>query len=157
MSRRRRSSPEQLDLLHDWKPSKPVLAFDPASVRGASIAVTISKAISQALKACGRPREQVAEAMGRYLDEEVSAHMLNAYAAEAKHEHIISVVRFLALIHVTKDRRLLELLAEPFGWAVIERRHLPAIELAEITERKAELEREADAVRRQLRKSGLLR
>jgi hypothetical protein len=37
------------------------------------------------------------------------------------------------------DARLLELLAAPQGWTVIERRYLPMIELAAVTERKKEL------------------
>ncbi len=160
MAPRRRQRParqdmDQLDLLLDFQPSNPVVAFDDRMVRGASIAVTISKAISQSLQ--GRDRETVARDMSRYLDEQVSKHMLDAYASQAKHEHIISVVRFIGLIHATGDRRLLELLAEGFGWAVIERRYLPAIAMAERIEARAELDREIDADRRQLKKSGLLR
>jgi len=65
--------------------------------------------------------------MSAYLGEDVSENMLNAYASEARDEHIISLVRLIALIHATRDRRPLELIASMFGWAVIERRHLPAI------------------------------
>ena len=152
----RRRSPDQLDLLC-WEPSKPVLAFDPVSVRGASIAVSISKAVSMALKGCGRPRDDVARLMGEFLDEVVSEHMLNAYASEARSEHIINLVRFVALIHVTRDRRLLELIAGQFGWSVIERRYLPAIEYAERLEDIAERNREADMLRRALKKTGVLK
>lgn len=156
MARRRsRSQMDQLDLL-DWRPSQPVTAFDPTTVRGASLAVSISKGVSQALKASGRSRADTARLMGEYLAEQVSEAMLNAYAAEAKSEHIINVVRFIALIHVTQDRRLLELIAEPFGWTVIERKYLPAIEMAEAMEARAELDREIDARRRDLKRSGVL-
>jgi len=152
----RRRSPDQLDLLC-WEPSKPVLAFDPVSVRGASIAVSIAKGVSQALRGCGRTRDDVARLMGEYLDEVVSEHMLNAYASEARSEHIINLVRFVALIHVTRDRRLLELIAAQFDWAVIERRYLPAIEYAERLEDIAERNREADMLRRALKKTGVLK
>lgn len=156
MSRRRaRSRTDQLDLL-DWQPSQPVAAFDPRTVRGASLAVTLSKAVSQALKACGRSRADAARLMGEYLDEQVSEAVLNAYASEAKSEHIINVVRFIALLHVTGDRRLLELIASMFDWAVIERKYLPAIEMAEAMEARAELDREIDARRRDLKRNGVL-
>lgn len=156
MSRRRpRPDHEQLDLLA-WAPSEPVAAFAPETVRGASIAVSISKGVSQALKGCGRTREDAARLMSEYLDEKISVDVLNNYASEAKSEHIINVVRFVALLHVTRDRRLLELIAAMFGWTVIERRYLPAIALAERMERRAQLDRDIDADRYALKKNGVL-
>lgn len=150
MARHRRTRAEQLHILRSRRPGSLTPAFNPALARGASIAVTISKviskAISQALKGCGLPNGQVAHAMGGHLDEEVGGQMLKSCASAAKHGHIISALRFLAPIHVTRDRRLLERLAEPFGRAVIAHQHLPALERAAITGRKAELEREAGAV-----------
>lgn len=151
----RRRNPDQLDLL-GWAPSEPVVAFEAHTVRAASLAASISKAVSQSLKDCGRSRDEVAAAMSAYLDEPVSDHMLNAYASEARSEHIINVVRFVALIEATQDRRLLEFVAEQFGWTVIERRYLPAIELAERLEKRAEMDREIEANRRQLKRGGVL-
>lgn len=150
---RRRPTREQLDLL-DWQPASPVVAYAPERVRAASLASSISKAISETLKGCGRTRAEVAKAMSDYLDETVSDHMLNAYASEARDEHIINVVRLIALIHATRDRRPLEMIASMFGWAVIERRHLPAIEMAELLESRAALDREVEYRRRQLRSGG---
>lgn len=152
---RRPRHPDQLDLL-GWEPSQPVTAYEPHTVRAASLAASISKAVSQSLKQCGRSREQVAERMSAYLSEQVSKPMLDAYASEARGEHIINVVRFVALIEATGDRRLLNLIAELFGWAVIEQRYLPAIELAERMEKRAEMDREIDAARRQLKRGGVL-
>lgn len=154
--RRNRTHRDQLDLLSDWRPSQPLAAFAPETVRGASLAVTISKGVSQALKASGRSRTDTARLMSEYLDEQVSEAMLNAYASEARGEHIINVVRFVALLHVTQDRRLLELIASMFDWAVIERKYLPAIEMAEAMEARAELDREIDARRRDLKRNGVL-
>lgn len=156
MARRPRPHRDQLDLLTDWQPSQTVAAFAPETVRGASLAVSLSKAVSHALKASGRSRQDAARLMSDYLDEPVSEAMLNAYASEARSEHIINVVRFVALLHVTRDRRLLELIAEMFGWAVVERRFLPAIEMAEAMEARARLDREIDARRYALKKNGVL-
>ncbi|MFG1463319.1 DNA transposition protein [Xanthobacter sp. DSM 24535] len=157
MSRRRAAPTGQMDLLRDWQPSNPVVAFPAEQVRGASIAVSISKAVSASLRACGRPRTDVARLMSEYLDEAVTENMLNAYAAEARGEHIINLVRFIALIHVTRDRRLLELVAAQFEWAVIERRYLPAIAMAEQIEARAKLDRDIDASRRALKETGVIR
>lgn len=157
MGRRRpRPHHDQLDLLTDWRPAEPVAAFAPETVRGASIAVSLSKGVSQALKACGRSRADVAELMSQYLDESISEATLNAYASEAKGEHIINVVRFVALLHVTRDRRLLELVASMFDWAVIERKYLPAIAMAQKLEKRAEMDREIDSDRRLLKSRGVL-
>jgi len=156
MPRRPRPHRDQLDMLTDWQPSQPVSAFAPETVRGASIAVTISKGVSQALKGCGRSREDAAQLMSDYLDEKVSVDMLNAYASEAKSEHVVNVVRFIALLHVTRDRRLLELIASMFDWAVIERKYLPAIEMAEALEARSKLDREIDARRTTLKRNGVL-
>ncbi|MBB4018201.1 hypothetical protein GGR16_003235 [Chelatococcus caeni] len=158
MTRRRNPrirNPDQLDLL-GWVPSEPVKSFPVEKVRAASLASSLARAMSLTLKECGKPRGAVAEAMSAYLGEAVSENMLNAYASEAREEHIINIVRFVALIHATRDRRLLELIASMFDWAVIERRYLPAIELAERMEKRAEMDREIDAVRRQLKTGGVL-
>jgi hypothetical protein len=130
--------------------------FEDHRVRAASIAGRLCKAISAALDECGKPRERVAEAMSAFLGTRVSLNMLNAYASEARENHQISAVRFVALIHATGDRRLLELLADGFGWAVIERRYLPLIDLAQVREREDELGRTADAIRREARARGIL-
>ena len=82
--------------------------------------------------------------------------MLDAYASEARREHAIPVTRLIALMHATGDRRLLQLIAEPLGWAVIERRYLPMIELAAVQDQRDELAKRADALRRAARAGGAL-
>jgi len=84
----------------------------------------------------------------------VPKNMLDAYASQGREDHSISLVRFIALIHATRDRRLLEMVAEQFGWSVIERKHLKMIELAQVEERLDELRRHADALKRQTRTGG---
>jgi hypothetical protein len=142
--------PRQLDLLADWTPSDPVERFDPVAVRAASVAGRISKAVSASLK--GKNREAVANVMSEYLRETVSKAMLDSYASEAREDHPIPLTRLMALLHATRDRRLLQVFADEFGWAVIEERHVHLITLAEVTERQAELGRQADALRRRARR-----
>lgn len=124
---RARGDQRTLDLLN-WQPPEVVRQFEPEQVRAASLRAAVAKAVGAALKDCAQTRECVAEAMSEYLGEPVGKNILDAYASEAREEHVINVVRFLALVHATGDDRLLQLLVEPFGLAVIDRKYLPAIE-----------------------------
>ncbi len=155
----RGSSPSnQLDLL-TWQPPEAVARFEDHIVRSATIAGRIAHGVAASLRdAAGRglTRADIAKRMSLYLGTAVSKAMLDAYASEAREEHVISLPRLMALLHVTGDRRLLELLAEPMGWAVIDRRHLPLIQLAAVQERRDELARQADALRRAARAGGAL-
>lgn len=151
----RRPSRDQLDLL-DWEPQTAVSAFEPQTVRAASLAASISKGVSQALKGCGRRREDVARLMSEFLDETVSEAVLNAYASEAKSDHVINVVRFIALVEVTRDRRLLQLIAERMGWAVVDAKYLSLIELAQLEEHRSRVEQKIDAARRLAKRGGVL-
>ena len=144
------AAPAGLPLL-DWEPPQAALAFEERLVRGASFAARVSRAVAVALRECGRPRREVARRMSEFLGEEVSVAMIDAYASVARSDHRISVPRLWALLHATGDRRLLELLAEPMGWAVIERRHLPLIEAEMVREREAALRRHRKALIRRAR------
>jgi hypothetical protein len=144
-----------LDLL-EWQPPETVHRFDDIQVRAATIGGRICRAISAALTDCARSRGEIAEVMTTYLGQRVTLNMLNAYASQAREEHQIPLVRFVALVHATGDRRLLELLAELFGWTVIERKYLPLIDLATVQERAGELERIRDGLRRAAKRDGLL-
>jgi hypothetical protein len=143
----------QPDLL-TWTPPQATMEFAEQDVRGATLAARISRAVSVALRDCGKPRAQIARAMSDYLGDQVTVPMLDAYASPARDQHRISVPRFLALVHATGDRRLLEMLAAPMGWAMIERRHLPLIEIAAIREQEDELRRRREAVTRRARAEG---
>lgn len=146
-------APRQPDLL-DWTPPAPVAAFAPEQVRGATLEARIARAVSLALQDSKLTREEIAARMSAWLGTKVTANMLNAYASVARQDHPIGLTRFLALVQATGDRRLLELLAEMFGWAVIERRHLPLIEMAAVQERLDELHRTKEALRRAARAGG---
>ena len=144
------TSPIQLDLL-SWEPPQPTLAFDEASIRAATPPARIARGVSTALRECGLGRVVVAQTMSDFLGEQVSPAMLDAYASQARDTHRISVPRFMALLHATRDRRLLEMLAQPFGWAAVERRHLPLIQVAQIRDREDALRRQRAALSRRVR------
>ncbi len=153
---RRGVPPDQLDLLA-WQPPAPVAKFEERRVRAATISVRLALAVSAALKdadARGLSREEIARRMSEFLGTHVSRATLDGYASAAREDRVISVPRFVALLHATRDRRLLEILAEPMDWAVIERRHLPLIELAAVQQRREELRRHAESLLRQARTEG---
>lgn len=145
----RKTDPRQLSLL-DWELPLIVTGYDPMLVRGNSFGFRLSRAISVTLEECGKSRPEIAEHMSDILGRSVTINMLNAYASGQREDHQISVPRFDALIGATQDRRLVEFLAEGRGWAVIERRYLPLIDLAAVAERKKELTRMENGLRRQL-------
>jgi hypothetical protein len=74
--------------------------------------------------------------------------------AKAREDHNISAVRLVALAHATGDMRLLDLLCKPLGYAAIERRLLPLLELADTHEQIEALRRRQDGIRRRLREGG---
>jgi hypothetical protein len=146
MSRRPRDS-RTLDLL-SWTPPALTRAFDQVTVRAASLRTAIVKGIAVALKECGKGRDQVAREMSDYLGESCPKNMLDAYAAESHENHTISLLRFVALIAVTRDIRLLSQIAELMGWAVIPAKYLPAIEEAMLADKIEELQQRKASARK---------
>ena len=141
--------PGQMDLLTDWAPSEPVERFDSVMVRASSITGRISKAVAASLK--GKNRDDIAKRMSDYLGTPFSKAMLDSYASEAREDHVISVPRLIALIHATRDRRLLQIFADDFGWAVVEGKHVHRIAQAEIEDKIKELSRQQEYLRRRAR------
>ncbi len=150
-----RPSPHQPDLL-DWQPPQTVARFDERDVRAATIQGRVAMALSQAMADCTLDRPAIAKRMSDFLGETVSKNMLDAYASQARADQVINLPRFVALIHATGDRRLLEMLAEMFGWAVIPRKFLPLIELAAIRDREDALRKQREALMRDARRDGAL-
>lgn len=125
-----------LDLL-DWQPPQMVQRYEEDRVRSPSLRDRIALAVAETLR--GKDRADVAQAMTDWLGEEVSRHMLDAYASQSRAEHTISFLRLLALIHVTGDHRLLQLGSELFGLNVIEERWLPWVEVGQLAAGKEEV------------------
>jgi len=139
-----------LDLLA-WEPPEPSVRFEPSQVRGATLKAKLCRAMAIALDECGKDRDQVAAEMSEYLDETVTKAMLDAYLSEARGNHNINVVRFAALVHATGDFRLLSLIPELFGFAVMDDRYVALIRAQQMRDKAAELARLADAEERRAR------
>lgn len=138
-----------------WQPPKPEVGFVKEDVRGASLSARFAKAISLSLKDCGKSRAAIAGAMSEYLGENISPHMLDAYASEAREAHVINVVRLAALVHATGDYRLLALLPELFGLIVVEKKYRHWINAAVAKDKAEELHRLADAELRAAKSGGI--
>jgi hypothetical protein len=152
------NAPGQADLLA-WSPPEPVARFERERVRAVSLGVKMKRAIAEALRhqaELGFDRESIAQLMGDFLGEEVPKSALDAWASEAREEHMPSLVRFIALAHATNDRRLLQVMADMVNWAVVERRWLPMIELASIREHEDKVRERRKALQTHARIAGTL-
>lgn len=142
---RRAQDTGTLDLL-TWTPKPPMSSSVPVSPNidtsdGWRLAERISRAVAAALRDSDVARDEIARRMSAFLGEDVSPHMLNAYASAAREDHNISFARLVALSHALARLDLLDLGARCLGGAVVDQRYLPAIEEAvlidEIEEREA--------------------
>lgn len=153
MTLRRRTCDRTLDLLK-WDPPQVAEGFARGEIRGATFGAKIALAVAATLRDCKEPREAIAQRMTAYLGEEeggITLNMLDAYASQARTSHQISAVRLLALCAVTEDLRLLGLIAEELGFAVVEQKYVGVIEAVQAEEKAEELRAYAAARRRAAR------
>ncbi|MBB4284505.1 DNA transposition protein [Roseospira goensis] len=143
-----------LDLLADWQPRDPVERFAPATTQAANLRDRIALAVSATLKECGRPREEIAQAMSTYLGERVSKDMLDKYASQGSEGHTIPAHRQIALCKVTGDARLMQLGAEEVGRDCVDQHFKPWIEVGQLADVKAEVDRAYELARRMARRAG---
>lgn len=90
----------------------------PTEVRPGSIAgldQELRQALSRSLKDQPLSRYEVAAKMSEMLGDDISKNMLDAYTAESRETHQISVVRLVAMILTTNDYDLLAMIAEKVG------------------------------------------
>lgn len=123
----------------------------PADVRPGSIAGfdhELRQALSQSLKEQPLSRYEVAAKMSEMLGDDISKNMLDAYTAESRETHQISVVRLVAMILATRDYDLLALVAEKVGCRLLVGEEAVAAEVGfidqeieELRARRAELKR----------------
>jgi len=97
--------------------------------------------VGRIVKEDARSQAEIAAAMSSILDEEVSGHMLYAYASEAKGEHNISVARFLALVLVTHRADALDALAQRIGCRVLQGEEFALAQLGHVRAQLRHLQR----------------
>ena len=148
----------QADLLA-WEAPTPVEKFAPVRVRAATLTGKIKRAISEALREeaeKGFDRENTAAAMSHFLGETVSKNALDSWCSDAREDHMPSLVRFIALLDATGDKRVLQVICQELGWAVIEKRWLPMIELASLREHEDKVRDRRKALQAHARIAGTL-
>lgn len=99
----------------------------------------IAHAMSKALKNCPHDRYEVAARMSRLLGSEVSVNMLNAYTAESRETHNITLERAIAFDAATESYSLLKLHSDKRGCRVLIGKEALLAELGEIGRLEQEL------------------
>jgi len=150
---KQRGDKKTLDIF-DWEPPEIVDRFDDRDVRTATLRGRIARAVSTTLKNSDKSRDQIAEEMSDFLDETITKNMLNRYASETGEEHTISYVRLLALVHATDDVRPLQIGAEIFKHSIVDDRYLKWVDVGKAAEKKDELNKIYDGLRREARRAG---
>ena len=128
-----------LDLFSGWEPPEIAPRFAPETVRAATLAGRVCRAVSAGLKAAGIDRAEAAARLGAYLGEDISRHMLDAWASEARGKHI-AAYRLFALAALLERPEMLNAALEDSDFMVVPRRFEPLIrrELAREDLRKME-------------------
>ena len=130
-----------------------LFAASPAEVPPGSLAcsVEVAHTMSEALRACGRDRYEVAARMSRSLGREVTVAMLNAYTAESRETHNVSLERAIAFDTATDTFALLQLHARKCGATVLRGADCYLAELGRIESQRRELAERERALRVLLR------
>ena len=92
----------------------------------------VASAIGQVLKDGPRSRYEVAAGISALLDDDVSKAMLDAYSAEAKDGHNISLARFLALVAETQRYDVLDAMCNRIGCKIVVGEEALTVELGHI-------------------------
>lgn len=135
--------------LFDWTP--PVVAHQAEAVRAVSFRARLAKAISTTLTDCGLTRAEVAQKMSIMLDAEISEHVLNAAASEAREDHLLNPERLWALCTITGDFRPIAVLLDRSDKVLIDKRYLGAVREAMAAAEIERLEAVKKAARREWR------
>lgn len=137
-----------------FDPGQPTFDFDPRPIKAsdgmlAGLDRQVASAVSRVLKDDDRDRYDMAAAMSRILDADVSKSMLDKYASESSEEHNISAGRFLVLIAASGRYDVLEALLRKIGCALVVGEEVLTVELGHV---QAQIERLQER-HRQLKKA----
>ncbi|MEO6359988.1 MAG: hypothetical protein ABIO43_05365 [Sphingomicrobium sp.] len=144
---KRRSSLDINQLGFTFEP--PLPASHAADLAGLDRVIAASVACG--LREDPRSRPEIAGAMSALLDEEVSKHMLDAYASEARDGHNISAGRFLAFIAATKRHDILDHIVRRIGAALLVGEEIHTARAGHLRSRIAELQAELKITEKRVR------
>ncbi len=130
--------PALTDLQMAFNFEVPQAATDAGDLAG--FGAMVAAGVARACRDDGRPRHEIARAMGDVLGEPVSKAMLDAYASEARGEHNIPAHRWWALIAVTGRWDIADALAARCGARLLSGDEIRAAELGHVQAQIAELQ-----------------
>lgn len=107
----------------------------------------IAHVMSDALKACAHDRYTVAATMSRLLGADLSINMLNAYTAESRETHNITLERAIAFDAATESYALLKFFADKRGCRVLVGKEALLAELGQIGRMRLELATQEKAIK----------
>lgn len=139
-----KSTPEQIELF-----STSVFETRVASpMSGDQMLSTVARAMSKAAKDSGLTRQQIGVRMAQYLGiEKLTKAALDAYIAESKTSHNISLVRFAAFVHATEANWLWDIVVKHSGLTVLDGDEARFAEIARSQQEQKRLQKELRKLR----------
>jgi hypothetical protein len=108
----------------------------------------IKRAMSKAIRESGFDRQTIAARMAQYLGlERLSKTTLDAYTAESKDSHDISLLRFAAFVHATNAPWLYDIIASKAGLTVLEGSEARLAEIARLDQERRQINAELKRLR----------
>lgn len=129
--------PAQLDLwLQPLYPSRqPLQSIDVSRFRA-----KLKRAMAQAIRECPHDRATVAARMAQYLGlPSISKGMIDAYTAESRESHDISLVRFKAFVFATGAVWLWDVIVSEDGLLLLEGDEARLAEIARLQQEQREI------------------
>lgn len=143
MTRKRRPSLSSDQLVFTFDPPRAPVCSE-AELAG--LDKMIAACVGRVLREHDKSRYDIAAHMSELLSEDVSKHMLDAYAAEAREDFNISLHRFLALIAVSKRYDVLDALVRRIGAAILVGEEINTARLGHIDRQIAELKAQRKSI-----------
>jgi len=136
--------PDQADLFE-----APVFeARSPASMNAERLRSLVARAMAQAIRESGLDRRTIAERMAAELGiERFSKATLDAYTAESKATHDISVVRFAAFVRAVKAPWLWDVIVANDGLTILQGDEARLAEIARLQQEQRRLSAELKKLR----------
>jgi hypothetical protein len=108
----------------------------------------IKRAMSRAIRESGYDRQTVALRMAQYLGlPNLSKTTLDAYTAESKDSHDISLLRFSAFVHATGAKWLFDLVVAKAGMTALEGSEAKLAEIARLDQERRSINAELRKLR----------
>lgn len=111
----------------------------------------ISRAISTILHAEPRSREVICAEMSVAMDQDISRHMIDAYASPSREDHRVPASRLLALILITGRKDVLGQILRHIGLEVLDSAEIDLARAGHLRARMKQLQNELRTVEARIR------